>query len=165
MLSYALAVVVGFLFLIADQVTKTLISANFSYGESRGFIPHIIDLTYIHNTGGAWGIFSGNTLFLVLITAVIMAVCVVIAVKYAKKSKLLFWALSLVLFGGLGNMIDRIFKGGKVIDFLQFAFMPSFPVFNVADCAVCIGASLLVLYFVIDIIKDIKKAEINGENR
>jgi signal peptidase II len=141
--------------------------ANFTLNETpREFIPHIIDLTYIHNTGGAWGVLSGNTFFLILITAVVMAACVVVAVKYAKHSKLFFWAMCLVLFGGAGNMIDRIFNGGKVVDFLQFSFFPSFPVFNVADCAVCIGAGLLILYFVIDIIKDIKikKAEDNGDS-
>ena len=54
-------------------------------------------------------------------------------------------------------MIDRIFRGGKVVDFIQFAFWKEFPIFNIADCAVCIGALLLFLYFIADIINDRKK--------
>ena len=54
-------------------------------------------------------------------------------------------------------MIDRIFRGGNVVDFLHFEFFPSFPVFNVADCAVVVGAGLLILYFILDTIKEEKQ--------
>ena len=56
--------------------------------------------------------------------------------------------------GGIGNLIDRIFRNGNVVDFLHFTFMPNFPVFNVADCGVVIGAGLLILYFIIEMIND-----------
>ena len=64
--------------------------------------------------------------------------------------------LSLVVSGGVGNLIDRIFRDGKVIDFLHFEFWPQFPVFNVADCAIVVGVGLLILYFVIDTVNEYK---------
>ena len=63
----------------------------------------------------------------------------------------------LVLSGGVGNMIDRVFRDGNVIDFLHFEFFPSFPVFNVADCAIVVGAGLLILYFLIDSVRESKR--------
>lgn len=157
MISYVLAFLCGALLVLADQFTKYYISANFVLGESREFINGFINLTYIHNRGGAWGLLYGHTLILVPITLVIMALCVVLYVKYGKKSRLLLWAISLVLSGGIGNMIDRVFHGGNVVDFLHFEFFPSFPIFNVADCAIVVGAGLLILYFILDAIKEEKQ--------
>ncbi len=157
MISYILAVLCGALLILVDQLTKYYISANFLLGESREFINGFINLTYIHNRGGAWGLLYGHTLILVPITVVIMVLCIFLYVKYGKKNRLLLWAISLVLSGGIGNMIDRIFRGGNVVDFLHFEFFPSFPVFNVADCAVVVGAGLLILYFILDTIKEEKQ--------
>ena len=157
MISYILAVLCGVLLILADQLTKYYISANFLLGESREFINGFINLTYIHNRGGAWGLLYGHTYILVPITLVIMVLCVVLYVKYGKKSRLLLWAISLVLSGGIGNMIDRLFRGGNVVDFLHFEFFPSFPVFNVADCAVVVGAGLLILCFILDTVKEEKQ--------
>ncbi len=156
MISYILALATGVLTLIADQITKNFIISNYELYEGSGFVKGLINIFYIHNRGGAWGIFQGKTLWLLIITAIIMTACVFVLIKYAKSSKLVFWALSLIIFGGLGNMIDRIFRSGNVVDFLQFAFWTDFPVFNVADCAVVVGTGLLILYFVIDIFKDFK---------
>lgn len=157
MISYISALVCGVLLLLADQLTKYYISANFVLGESREFLNGFIDLTYIHNRGGAWGILYGRTYLLLPITLAIMALCIVFYLKYGKKSRLLLWAMSLVLSGGIGNMIDRVFRGGNVVDFLHFEFFPTFPVFNVADCAIVVGAGLLILYFVLDAIREEKQ--------
>ena len=99
---------------------------------------------------------SGHTVILLTLTTLVMGFCIFFLCKYAKKSKLLFWAVCLVLAGGLGNMYDRIFREGNVVDFLHFEFWPDFPIFNVADCGVVIGAGLLILYFIIDTIKEYK---------
>ncbi len=156
MISYILAVVVGIAVLIVDQYTKILVAANFELGQSTEFIKGVIDFTYIHNTGGAWGMLSGYTWFLVSVTLIIMLVCIALLMRYGVKNKLIFWALVLVLAGGVGNMIDRIFRGGEVIDFLHFAFFKSFPVFNIADIAIVIGAGLLMLYFIKGMLYDAK---------
>ena len=147
MLSYILAGVVGVLTLVADQFTKIYVSNNFEMAKSYDFIPGLLDITYIHNDGGAWGMLGGYTWALLSVTFVVMLVCVALLLKYGLKDKLMFWSVILILSGGVGNMIDRIFRGGDVIDFLHFEFWKSFPVFNVADCAVVIGAGLLVVYF------------------
>ena len=163
MLSYILAIIISVLTLLADQYTKYFISSNFRLGEGTNFLKGFIDIVYIHNTGGAWGLLSGSTYILLGLTCVIIALLIVYFVKYGRKSKLLFWAISLVISGGLGNMIDRVFRGGKVVDFLHFEFYPTFPVFNVADIGVVVGAGLLILYFVLDTLKDIRKGAAKNE--
>ena len=107
---------------------------------------------------------SGKTYALLAITLAVMVMCVIIFIKYGKKSRLMLWALTLVLSGGIGNMIDRVFRGGSVVDFLHFEFFPSFPVFNIADCAIVLGAVLLALYFIFDLVKEEKQKKSNGEN-
>lgn len=154
MVSYILAVITGVFALLADQFTKVYVSNNLVLNKSYEFLPGILDIFYINNDGGAWGVLGGYTWLLISITAVIMLVCVTLLLKYGIKDKLLFWSIMLVLSGGVGNMIDRIFRGGEVIDFLHFEFWPTFPVFNVADCAIVLGAGLMIFYFIKGIIDE-----------
>ncbi len=156
MLSYVLAIICGMLFLAVDAITKLYIISNFTLGQTAPFINGLIDIVYIHNRGAAWGIFGGKTFFLILLTAVVMVLCILFLIKNAKNSKLMFWAVILIISGGLGNMYDRIFRDGNVVDFLHFEFWPNFPVFNIADCAVVIGGGLLILYFILDTFNDYK---------
>lgn len=158
-----MALLTGVAFLVADQLTKAYVSANFTLGETSDFLKGFIDLTYIHNKGGAWGMLSGYTWLLISMTIIIMIICIALLLKFGLKDKLMFWAMSLVMFGGIGNMIDRIFRGGNVVDFLHFSFWKSFPVFNVADCAVVIGAGLVILYFVIGMINDSRRKSLPQE--
>ncbi len=160
-MSFIIAAIVSALILIADQITKYIVTVNMTLGESRPFLKGLIDFVYIYNEGGAWGFLSGYQWILLTVTSIIIIIFITVLVKYGMQDKLLFWSVCLVLSGGLGNMIDRIFRGGKVVDFLHFEFMPDFPVFNVADCAVVIGTGLLIVYFIVGSIKEnrIKKAE------
>lgn len=157
MITYILASVIGVMVLVVDQFTKLYVQNNFEMAVSYKFLPGIIDITYIHNDGGAWGMLGGYTWLLLSITIIVMLVCIALLLKYGVKDKLMFWAIVLVLSGGVGNMIDRIFRGGNVIDFLHFEFWPTFPVFNIADCAIVIGAGLLMLYFFKGIIDEEKQ--------
>lgn len=154
MISYILALITGFCLLGFDQYTKALVLKNFELFESKKFLDGFIDFVFVKNEGAAWGMLSGKTWLLLLITISVMIFCTVLLIKTGLKNKLFFWSISLVLFGGIGNMIDRIFRDGFVVDFLHFEFWPQFPVFNIADCGIVVGAGLLVLYFIIDIIKD-----------
>ncbi len=158
MISYILAALCSVLVLVSDQISKYLVSTNFSLYQTKPFLNGLIDLVYIHNRGAAWGMMQGKTWFLIGITSLMLIVCAFVLIKYG-KNKLLFWSVSLVLSGGIGNMIDRIFRNGNVVDFLHFEFWPTFPVFNIADCAVVIGAGLLILYFIIDMVKEKKNNE------
>lgn len=156
-LSYILAIVVAVLVIVIDQLSKLLIVNNFELLTCFPLIKGVFDFNYIHNSGAAWGMLSGKRMLLVAITLVIMAICVAWLVNAAKKNeKLSFWAVAVVVAGGVGNMLDRIFRGGEVVDFIQFAFWKSFPVFNIADCAIVIGCGLLVLSFLLDTIKEIR---------
>lgn len=159
-MTYIIAIAVSVLFLVADRFTKYLVESNMALGESVPFIPGFMDFTFIHNEGGAWGILSGKTWLLVVFTAVVMVGCVIFLIKNGRKNPLMFWAVCLILSGGVGNMIDRIFNDGKVIDFFRTLFI-EYPIFNVADIAVVIGTGLLILYFLLDLIKEqrAKKAE------
>lgn len=157
MITYILAAITGVLVLLADQFTKVYIQNNFEMAKSYEFLPGFIDITYIHNDGGAWGMLGGYTWLLLSVTIVVMLVCIALLLKYGARDKLMFWSITLVLSGGIGNMIDRVFRDGNVIDFLHFEFWPTFPVFNVADCAIVVGSGLLVLYFFKGIIEEEKQ--------
>lgn len=145
MVSYILAAITGVIVLAADQFTKYFISNNFEMAKSYEFLPGVLDITYIHNDGAAWGMLGGYTWLLLSITIVVMLACIALLLKWGLRDKIMFWSAMLILSGGVGNMIDRIFRGGNVIDFLHFEFWPTFPVFNVADCAICVGAGLIIL--------------------
>lgn len=164
MISYILALICGVAVLVADQITKFYIISNFEIGGSADFLRGFIDIIYINNKGGAWGILQGYTWALLSITAIVMVICFTLLLKLGRRNKILFWAITLVLFGGIGNMIDRIFRDGNVVDFLHFEFWPTFPIFNVADCAVVVGAGLLIFYFVYDSIKDAKQKKLKASN-
>ncbi len=156
-MSAVLAIICGLLIVGADQLTKYLVITYMEPNQVITVIPGLINFNRINpNSGAAFGILEGKTWFLITITCIIMVICVCMLIRKTFDSKLMFWALCIVLGGGMGNMIDRIFRGGNVIDFLEFGFF-EFPVFNVADCAVCIGAAMIMLYFVVDFINDSRK--------
>lgn len=162
MLSFILAIASGLAVLGIDQFTKYFISTNYEMHVSHDFIPYILDITYIRNGGGAWGMLNGYTWMLLSVTIIIMLICICLLIKMGFENKLMFWAICLVLGGGIGNMIDRVFRGGEVVDFLHFTFWPQFPVFNVADIAIVIGAGLLVLYFIISTVNESKNKKIKA---
>ncbi len=158
MISYIMAALAGLAVIGADQYTKYIVSRTFILGEEgKTLIPGIIDLIFVKNDGGAWGMLGGSTWLLLSLTIVIMLVCVTLLLKYGAKDKFMFWSIVLILSGGLGNMIDRIFRGGYVVDFLHFTFWSDFPVFNVADCAIVTGGVMLVVYLGWGIIREYRK--------
>ncbi len=148
-MSFVLAIITAVLFLAADQLSKYYINATFALAETKPAVDGLFDFTYIHNKGGAWGMLNGYTWLLLALTVLAMLVCIAMLIKSGKNNKLLFWSISLILSGGLGNMIDRIFRDGNVVDFIHLQFI-DFPIFNIADCAVVIGAVLLIIHFIID---------------
>lgn len=156
MVIYILAALCGVAIIAFDQITKAYIVSEFALAESRPFISGLIDLTYVHNKGGAWGMMSGHTWLLISLTVIIMIICLAMLLTRGVKNKLFFWSVVFILSGGIGNLIDRIFRGGTVVDFLHLNFMPDFPVFNIADCAIVIGAGLLILNLVVDIFAERK---------
>ncbi len=140
------AVLAGWLLL--DQLTKMAVAGfepgDVIYGSRAG----LFDLVMVHNTGGAWGMFSGATAFLGALSVAVSAGIILFAVRFAQGLNLLgSVSLGLIAAGGLGNAIDR-FTQGYVTDFISTAFM-DFPVFNVADIGVTVGIALLFISLLI----------------
>lgn len=132
-----------------DQLTKWLIVQNFSYGERLNLLP-VLDLTLAYNTGAAWSFLaaeSGWQRWMFTGLAVLVSAILVVWLKRlkARSQGLLACALSLILAGAVGNVIDRL-RFGHVIDFiLAYWDEHAFPIFNVADSAITIGAALLLI--------------------
>lgn len=139
-----------------DQITKWL---SVFFLQDQGpirIIPWVLRLEFLPggNKGAAWGMFSDQRwIFITVSTVAIIAVLLYIYLK-RPKNKLLTASLALIIAGGIGNMIDRVFIG-SVIDFITFDFM-DFPIFNGADSFVCIGAALLFLYLINSTIQEYK---------
>ncbi len=131
-----------------DQITKIFTVKNFSLGEVKEIIPHILSFTYVRNEGAAFGILQGARVFFIVLTIVVLLLAIYYVLKMRPTSRLEKWALSFIAGGAVGNFIDRAWLG-FVRDFIMLEFI-DFPVFNIADCFVCIGAGLYILYAFLD---------------
>jgi signal peptidase II len=124
-----------------DLLIKAIVSTYLAPIKSVPVIKGVINLTYVRNTGVAFGLFPDQRLFLVLIG---IAVCAVVVYFYvnAKREEVLFKTyLAMIMGGSLGNLYDRVFFG-HVIDYIDFRV---FPVFNFADIAINLGVFLIIL--------------------
>ncbi len=130
----------------ADQLIKLAVVSNIDMYEVKDFIPHVLSLTQIRNSGAAWSIMEGQTWFLILLPIVIIAVSLVFMFLNRKGSVFSLVSLSLVMGGGIGNLIDRI-RLGEVVDYLKLELF-DFPIFNLADMCVVVGAILFCGYMV-----------------
>ena len=140
-----------------DQLTKILVLENMELYESIPLIKNVLHITYIQNRGAAFGMLSDNRwIFMVLSSVAIVGIGVYLF-RFCRERMLLQTGLALILGGGVGNMIDRIAYGYVVdmIDFCPFDFWVW--IFNVADSCVCVGAGIVLLSLVIDIIKEAKQ--------
>lgn len=147
-----------------DQLTKIIVMNTMTLGESIDVIPGIFRFTYILNDGMAFGLLDSQRWIFMIVSVVAIAALIFYMWKYKPDNKVALWGMSLVIGGGIGNMIDRLFYGetftnGAVVDFLDFCAFPSVwkYIFNVADACVCIGAGLIMLYLVLDIAKSSKQ--------
>src|SRR3989344_7865268 len=139
---YIFVISIGLVAAIFDQLTKLFIRKNFQLGESLPLINNTFHLTYVTNTGSAFGLFKNlNWFFMLFSIAVIIAIFYYLRKKIDEKEKFLQLAVGLLLGGTIGNMADRIFYGA-VTDFLDFRI---WPVFNVADSAVTVSVIILII--------------------
>lgn len=140
---FALVVVLSTVLL--DVFSKYLtVQLLLPLGKDVTVIPYLIDFSYVENTGAAFGMLKDHRWIFMTLSVLFIAVLVVLILKSGIKHKLFIVSTSMILGGGIGNMIDRIFVG-YVVDFIKFTFV-EFAVFNIADSAVVIGAILLVIY-------------------
>jgi signal peptidase II len=136
--------------LVLDRWTKLLIQKRFDLNESISVIDGFFNITYVRNTGVAFGIFSSisspaKSVLLSVFTAFAAVVVVTYSVRSPVRNRLLQIALGLILGGALGNLYDRL-AYGYVVDFLEFyAGSYHWPSFNVADTAISVGVGLLAI--------------------
>ena len=132
---------------VLDQGTKAVIHEFFEVGQSKAdFIPGLIDLLRVYNTGAAFSVGEGAGLLFVVVAIVVVGLFGAMVWRDHSLPLSVVIPMGCVAGGGLGNMIDRLVDGG-VTDFLSFHFWTSFPVFNVADIFVTCGCVFLIIGF------------------
>ena len=153
-----------------DQLIKVWIVRNMALYEDRPFLQignlDLLHLHYIQNDGSAFSSFAGQRVLLLTVTVLGTIVAAYLLVKYGRKRPVLFWCLTAIIGGGIGNMIDRIFRGGLVVDYLDVQLF-EFAVFNFADCFVTVGTIVLMIYILFFMDKDKKpgKAQENAHDK
>ncbi len=140
----ALLTVLALAVIVLDHVTKAWVADHFMPGESRIVIPHVLYLTYVQNYHGAFGLFGTHPL---LLTAAASAVLIGFYLWYRKEgaAATVHIAFALIFGGAVGNIVDRL-RFGYVHDFIDFRV---WPVFNIADSAITVGVSLLLLQMLV----------------
>ena len=128
-----------------DQLTKYIICSSFSLYETKPLIQDVFHLTYIHNSGAAWGMFQGQRIIFIILTIIFLILGGCMYAKLYKKKRFIPFCVCLIFLvsGAIGNMIDRI-KLRYVVDFFDFRLI-NFPVFNVADIYITVSMILLLI--------------------
>lgn len=138
-------IILSIIFLIIDQITKILVVNSLVPGENIEIIKNIFSIIYTNNTGAAFSILLGKRIFLIVVAVLIIGVLLYYIKRNKIEKKIDIIALSFVIGGSLGNLIDRIVRG-YVIDFISIKIGNyNFPIFNVADILIVIGVFLLLL--------------------
>jgi len=144
---YLFLTVVGTWVVLLDRVTKKLITDRFALGESQVVIPHFFDLTYVQNKGAAFGFLAHTDPafrdpFFIIVPCLALVGVFYIFLKIPERAYLVMTAMSLIISGAIGNLLDRL-ELGYVVDFLYFHWYSAYyPAFNVADSAICIGVAI-----------------------
>lgn len=140
-----LVLCLSFLVAVADQTTKYLVTSRLQLGESLPVVPGLVNLTYVRNTGAAWGMFGGWNDWLAVLSVIILA-----AIVFFRRSILQnVWAhriaLGLMIGGIVGNLLDRI-RLLHVVDFIDCHWgVRHFPAFNIVDAAISVGVGIYVI--------------------
>lgn len=143
---------------VLDQLSKYWMMSHFAYGQSLPIIPNIFHLTYILNEGAAFSILSGKTWLLIVISLVAMGGIFWYYRQVPKEQVYKQLALACITGGAFGNFIDRIWLGA-VRDFFDFRI---WPIFNIADCFVVVGVTVLIICLTKEIYEE-SKAEKNNK--
>lgn len=150
-------------FIYLDQLSKYLAVIYLKGGESFPIIKNVLHLTYVENEGAAFGMLKDHRWIFMIISSVAIIGLFVYLVKNHKASRLQNVALTMIIAGGIGNMIDRVVLG-YVVDFIDFTLI-NFAIFNVADSFVCVGVGLLIIYLLMTLKRehDAEKASKSAE--
>ncbi len=134
-----LALFIAGTIVLTDQLLKILAD----YVDGRTVIPGLLDIVYVKNRGAAFGMLANQRWLFIIATVIVMIGFIVILFRKREHHRLFIYSTALILGGGIGNLIDRIFLG-YVIDYLQLSFFP--PVCNFADYCITAGTVLLIIY-------------------
>ena len=132
------------LLILLDQAVKGYVVKEIPLGGMRRFIPKVVSLTYLKNSGAAFSMLENQQWFFAIITLIAMGAAFVYLYRHIKGSIWLLLGLTLIISGGIGNFIDRV-RQGFVVDMFHLDFM-NFAIFNVADIYLSIGVGLLLIY-------------------
>ena len=139
------SIVISILLLIAlDQAVKWYVVKEIPLGGKRSFIPKVVSLTYLKNSGAAFSMLENQQWFFTIITIIAMGAAFVYLYRHIKGSLWLLLGLTLIISGGIGNFIDRV-RQGFVVDMFHLDFM-NFAIFNVADIYLTVGVGLLLIH-------------------
>ena len=142
--------------IITDQFIKKCVAENM-YNSGLIIIDGVLNLTYVENTGGAFGIGNNSTIMLIIVNVIVIAIIAKIIIS--KRNDIcvsMLISLGLISAGGIGNLIDRIYRG-FVIDYIDISPLIKYPVFNFADICVVLGCIIIMMNLLIDIIKENNK--------
>lgn len=140
---------------VIDQVLKYSVVKYLKPIEYFNVLDGILRFRYVENSGAVFGSFATHTLILTVVSAVLLCITVYFLATDKSKSKFVNFCLLLMVSGGIGNIIDRI-RLGYVVDYIEPLFV-DFAVFNFADSLITVGAAMLIVYLIVDIIKDAKR--------
>lgn len=139
----------------ADQIIKLLVINYLKPIQYIDVIEGVLRFRYVENTGAVFGSFATHTVILTVFSVVLLGFTIFFLVTNKNKSKFVNVCLLFMISGGIGNIIDRI-RLHYVVDFVEPLFV-NFAVFNFADCLITVGAFALIIYLIVDLIKDGKK--------
>lgn len=138
-------IILSIIFIIIDQLSKIIVVNNLTNNKSIEVIKSFFYLTYTNNKGAAFSILTGRRILLILVALIVIGVLIYYVRKNKIEGKVNKIALSLVIGGSIGNLIDRILRGA-VVDFIDIKiFGYNFPIFNLADTFIVIGVFLLII--------------------
>ena len=145
--------VISFLVILVDRLTKMLVMDRMQEGMSIPVVQGFFNFTYVLNPGAAFGMLPNNRVFFIALTVAVLVIAFVARKQIAKEGPWFTYGMSLFLGGAIGNLLDRI-KTGLVVDFFDFIV---WPVFNVADIAICVGVGMIIW----SVLKDETKQKIS----
>ncbi len=137
--------------ILLDQFIKWIVESNMNLHDSFIVVSDFLRITYLQNYGAAFSILSGQKIILIIVTLLIISFLIVFVIKKQIKDLIYLISITMITSGGIGNLIDRIFRG-YVVDYFDVTFWPfnDFAIFNFADCLVVVGTIIFVIKFIIN---------------
>lgn len=143
--NYIFAIGLILVILLVDFYTKYIVRNDVRFIKGVPIIPNLLSLIYVKNEGAAFSMLSGYRIALIIISSLAIILGIYAIIRLYRNNKIIILAVSMVIAGGIGNLIDRIFFG-FVTDMISLSFFP--PVFNVADISVTLGCIILIIYII-----------------